>query len=231
MFYFEMSQIEPGFLTLSELIEIQKKENIFSSDEEDMYQVLMDKLAKGNTVTVDLRLGREVFLSCDEIPRRLDHNSPYLVIKPGEFALLSTYEELNMPTSLFAFISMRFKYKQKGLINVSGFHIDPGYQGRIVYSVYNAGPNRIVLKYGEEVFTLIFAKLHTPADERKNSNFQGLTGLEPGMISGLTGEPISLRSLHDRIQKLELQIKVIVGVIPIAIAITGLILSIFKPFG
>jgi dCTP deaminase len=47
---------------------------------------------------------------------------------------------------------MKFKIKQRGLVNVSGFHVDPGYSGKLLFSVYNAGPRSIVLTRGEPVF-------------------------------------------------------------------------------
>ena len=50
-------------------------------------------------------------------------------IPPGQFAFLLTEEIVTVPAHALAFISMRAKTKFRGLINVSGFHVDPGYRG------------------------------------------------------------------------------------------------------
>ena len=59
---------------------------------------------------------------------------------PGQFAFLLTDEIVEVPDSAMALISIKAKIKWRGLINVSGFHVDPGFKGRLIFSVYNAGP-------------------------------------------------------------------------------------------
>src|SRR5258708_5157038 len=44
-------------------------------------------------------------------------------IPPGQFAFLLTQEMVAVPNRAMALISMRAKYKFRGLINVSGFHV------------------------------------------------------------------------------------------------------------
>src|SRR3982750_357640 len=48
-------------------------------------------------------------------------------IPPGQFAFLISEEEVFIPHFAMAFISMRTPFKFRGLVNVSGFHVDPGY--------------------------------------------------------------------------------------------------------
>src|SRR4051794_27962277 len=57
-------------------------------------------------------------------------------IPPGQFAFLLTKEVVRVPSNAMALISMRTRIKLQGLINVSGFHIDPGYEGHIIYAVF-----------------------------------------------------------------------------------------------
>jgi dCTP deaminase len=212
-----------GFLTLKEVIEIQRNHDLFQADGENMLENLVKKFEKnGNVAVIDLRLGSEVFLSNKNVPTKLTTADEYVAIRPGEFALLTTYEEVNLPDNLLAFISMRFQYKQKGLINVSGFHVDPYYKGRIIYSVYNAGPNRIVLRYKDEIFMIIFARLAEKAGKLK----EGFKHITPDQISALGGAPTSLHSLDQRIRTLENWIKVLGWVV------AGLIAAVLaKLFG
>jgi len=53
---------------------------------------------------------------------------------------------------------MKSKFKFLSLVNVSGFHVDPDYKDRILFTVYNAGPDDITLKCGEKASAIWFAK-------------------------------------------------------------------------
>ena len=147
-----------GFLHLSDLIELQKQEGVFhiADDEQDVIEQMV-KQNKNGGVAFDLRLGSQCYLSGDDYPILLK-DKKYISIKPGQFALLTTYEKFSMPDDHIAFISMRFKKKVKGLINVSGFQVDPGYNGIFIFFVYNAGPRIITLDYKSKIFTIIFSK-------------------------------------------------------------------------
>ena len=71
--------------------------------------------------------------------RKVVVDSGNITIPPGQFALLLTEETVKVPDQAIAFISMKAKWKFRGLVNVSGFHVDPGFEGRLKFSVYNAG--------------------------------------------------------------------------------------------
>jgi dCTP deaminase len=107
---------------------------------------------------LNLRLGTEVYLSSEDLPRKLSKGD-LISIRSGEFALLITEEEIRLPLNVMGSISMRFGFKRKGLINVSGFHVDPGYEGKLIFSVYNAGPNDIVVRRCDSLFMIFLRNL------------------------------------------------------------------------
>jgi dCTP deaminase len=82
-----------------------------------------------------------------------------VVIPPGQFAFLMTEEEVKVPSDAVALISMKAKIKFRGLINVSGFHVDPGFSGKLVFSMYNAGPREIILRRLQRLFLIVYADL------------------------------------------------------------------------
>ena len=87
-----------------------------------------------------------------------------IVINPGQFALLITEEVINIPKKYIGFISIKAGIKFSGLVNISGFHVDPGFNGRLKFSVYNAGSNKINLTVGSPVFQLWLANLTGESD-------------------------------------------------------------------
>jgi len=112
-----------------------------------------------------LSLGNEAYRT-DNKDRKieiLDEKSRTIEINPGQFTLLMTDEYVCIPKNKLAFISIKAKQKLKGLINVSGFHVDPGFKGKLLFSVYNAGPSTITLETKKPYFLIWFADLESEA--------------------------------------------------------------------
>src|SRR4051812_29961685 len=126
-----------------------------------------------------LRLGSQAFVTSDEIlsgdplkglrtylgknrapyPLSISGSSNSIRIPPGQFAFLLTEEEVKVPANALAWISIRATYKFRGLLNVSGFHVDPGWCGKLIFSVYNAGPAAVHLTRGEDLFLILYSDL------------------------------------------------------------------------
>jgi hypothetical protein len=103
------------------------------------------------------------------------------------------------------------------LINVSGFHVDPGWCGKLIFSVYNAGPASVHLSRGEELFLILYSDLsHGPsnADDSKKT-YHGTRGRQDSipseLISNMAGQVFSpmylereLRELRRTVTRLDL---------------------------
>lgn len=117
------------------------------------------------SASYELCLGEEVYISAlpDTLPKErkkiILREKETVPIPPGQFAFLITSETIKVPNNALAFISIKFKYKSKGLINVSGLHVDPGYSGKLIFAVYNAGPLHLHIGRGERVFSIWYADL------------------------------------------------------------------------
>ena len=136
-----------------------------------------------------------------------------VVIPPGQFALLLTEEIISLPASVMGFISLKLKPKFKGLINVSGFSVDPGFEGRLIFSVYNAGPSVIRFARGDRLFQLWIADLSegTPeADdglENRKRRKPGYADIPSEVVADVAQERHSLQALADRVDELSNQVK------------------------
>lgn len=165
-----------------------------------------------------LSLGSEAYRT-DNIDRKieiLDDNNRTIEINPGQFTLLMTKEVVAIPKDKLAFISIKAKQKLKGLINISGFHVDPGYEGKLLFSVYNASPSTITLQTKRPYFLIWFAALETEASQKdaynpKNNSHQGQQNIPPEYLDALKrGEMVSPHALMEKIKdtKAELEKKV-----------------------
>jgi dCTP deaminase len=153
--------------------------------------------------TYKLRVGPEVYVSPtgvgsdqkNKTKLRLDLGRDF-VIPAGQFAFLLTEETVTVPEDALAFISVRAKYKFRGLVNVSGFHVDPGFTGRLVFSVFNAGPGEVHLERCEECFHIWFADLrdHEPMGPKV-----GYQNIPAEIINPIAGEIQSFTGLDAKI--------------------------------
>ncbi len=161
-----------------------------------------------DNVAYELALGNEAYLTDSSTGKKeiLDEKNTQIVIKPGQFALLLTDETVTIPHHILAFISIKFSQKIKGLINVSGFHVDPGFSGKIIFSVYNAGPTTIVLEKGKPYFMIWFSQL-TSSSTPYNGNHNGQNSISAENISALSGELAAPNVLLERIKSNESTLK------------------------
>lgn len=155
-----------------------------------------------------LNLGGEVYRTDnkDKKTELLNDNNKRVHINPGQFALLLTDEFINVPTDMLALISFKAGSKLKGLINVSGFHVDPGWKGKLLFSVYNAGPSPIILEHGKPYFLIWFTKLLTDAGDKAynsgNNNHQNQDGIPNEYIEALqAGDIASPQGIIEKIKE------------------------------
>lgn len=154
--------------------------------------------------SVTLRVGGEIFITphIDDVfkttKRLLTEDEPFL-IPPGQFAFVLTEEGVKVPAEAMAFISMKSTFKMRGLINVSGFHVDPGWDGPLIFAIFNSGPSPVHLQRGMPLFLIWFADLDHPSEKRKTQ--KGESGIPPKLISNLTGSMDSLHQLDKRLKE------------------------------
>jgi len=147
----------------------------------------------------EMSLGAEVFQT-DSSPRSVKQlkKDEKIEIKPGQFALLLTKEYVRIPEDKIAFISIKAGVKFKGLINVSGFHVDPGFEGNLLFSVYNAGPTNIILSNNTPYFPIWLADLNEKQDYKGDHEKQ--TKIPDSPVEALSqGELASPNILSKRI--------------------------------
>ena len=122
-------------------------------------------------------------------------------IPPGQFAFLLSEEIVSVPADALALISIRAKTKFRGLVNVSGFHVDPGYCGQLTFAVFNAGPVPIHLKRGQPIFLIWYVSLDRETAFKKDGTIH--TGIDPEVVTAVAGELQSFASLSKKIKDVD----------------------------
>jgi dCTP deaminase len=173
-------------------------------------------------VAYELSLGDEIFRtdSKGQVKESLVENSQ-VTLEPGQFALLLTKETILIPDKLIAFISIKFSLKKKGLVNISGFHVDPGFKGKIKFSVYNAGPSSITLDRDKPYFLIWLSELTSAAATPYKGSHDGQHHIDSEDVNDLKGEIASPNALLKLINKNKNRLTTVKLVAGILITICG----------
>lgn len=156
----------------------------------------------------ELSLGNEVFTTNDESnTKKIYNEGEQISIEPGQFAILITKEIVELPDTILAFISIKFKIKFQGLVNISGFHVDPGFKGRLIFSVFNAGSRPIPLTIGAPTFLIWFNQLSNSVD-KYNGVHNDQYSISDDAVRTIQGDVPSPIVLKNRIDALEHRIEV-----------------------
>jgi dCTP deaminase len=174
-----------------------------------------------------LAIGDEVYISSPETKSKkqiLSEKHPSFFIEPGQFAFLLTAERVTTPFDSIGFISIRAKYKFLGLVNISGFHVDPGYSGKLIFAVFNAGPTRIHLQKGQRIFLLWMASLDGPISRKELR--KGYDDIPSELITQISGDFTTAYQVKSQVDKIKedvaelkafkLRAAVIVGLVTLA---------------
>lgn len=164
--------------------------------------------------SIALTIGGEVYVTPSSeddvgVKKVLSDEAPQFIIPKGQFALLITEEIVHVPDDAIAFISFKAKYKYKGLINVSGFHVDPGWKGRLTFSVYNAGPSDVVLEKGNRFALIWYADLDKTGQDEPNfiNNYvkkaPPVLSITSDKVSDMTGDIFSPFKLKKEIEDIK----------------------------
>ena len=153
----------------------------------------------------ELALGKEAFLT--SFPGGTKEKFPegkQMLIPAGQFGLLITAETVRVPNNAIGFISIRAKAKFRGLINVSGFHVDPGFEGKLKFSVYNAGSQDIVLTPGDRIFMIWYADLDRETEDGYGGQKEGTNEITSTNVTDMQGDvasPAALKLAFDDLKR------------------------------
>lgn len=151
----------------------------------------------------ELGVGPEAYITSTSGERTKLAAGERVVIPPGQFGLLVTKETVTVPGDAMAFLSIKSTTKLQGLVNVSGFHVDPGYRNTLKFAVYNAGPQPIYLDQDQPMFLIWYAAL----DRATEDLYTPRPGLSPHItaddvkrIAGDVASPAQLKEQLDKVK-------------------------------
>jgi dCTP deaminase len=98
---------------------------------------------------------------------------------------------------------MKSKAKFRGLINVSGFHVDPGFSGKLIFSAFNAGVQELHLTKGTPLFMIWYASLDEKTEDVYGGMHNGQTGIPDDIITNMATKVVSATTLQEEFKEIK----------------------------
>ena len=171
----------------------------------DSGHIVVDPLGEGciQPASVDIRLDRQIrefpppdkysvvdgLTDLDRVMKSVEipDPGPY-VLKPGEFILANTIENVELPADIVARLEGKSSLARMGLmVHATAGYIDPGFRGQLTLEISNVARARIYLFYEMKISQISFLWMSTPAEnpygsEGLGSKYQGQLGPTPSRI-------------------------------------------------
>ncbi len=149
-----------------------------------------------------------------------------LAIPPGQFAFLIAKEVVKVPSDAIGFISIKTRKKFQGLVNVSGFHVDPGWKGRLIFAVFNAGSVIITIRPDEPLFLLFFSSLDMESEEPyRYRGDSGYTRIPSSLMEAMSAPVPTIYKLNEDVKEAREKAGQAYDRALIALTVAGLVLA------
>jgi dCTP deaminase len=113
--------------------------------------------------SLDLHVGK-IFVPPKDEPKPgelIDTRFEY-TLEPGQAIIVDTVEKLNFPSSVAAFGFPPTTISNRAILMTNPGHIDPGFKGKLSFTLINMGREPYSIKTGTIIVTLLVIKLTSP---------------------------------------------------------------------
>ena len=125
----------------------------------------------------DIRVGRLGIIGGQGQELQLTQ-SP-MELEPGAYGGVISYERLLLPSNIAARIGSKRALSYDGVILLTGGVVDPGYEGHLVFGLYNASQRKAIIRYGRKICNVVFERLSEPPERQAPSDPNLLNGAFP----------------------------------------------------
>lgn len=113
-------------------------------------------LRLGNTFLIPRHKTKPIWLGDRVDYHRVEVKEGAFYLKPGQFVLATTIENVNLPVDIAGFVQGRSSIGRVGLSVQNAGYVDPGFNGHITLELKNESQNVIALWPGYPVTQIVF---------------------------------------------------------------------------
>jgi len=175
--------------------------------------------------SIDLSIGN-VYLPLSDDEQRVLSRSPGIALSQGETAVVETLEYLRVPRTMAGIGFPPSSVSLQGVLMTNPGHIDPGFSGRLKFTVINMGKEPYELKSGQPICTVLFFAITAPDAAYDQLNTTGMPPSLPleRLLRRLSRDFLNFtKRISDgvakEVGKLDLRLKIAQVIVPIVTAI------------
>lgn len=161
----------------------------------------------------DVRIGRLIVFSGTGQIRELKDNDTF-PIAPGAYVGVISRESFRFPLNVAGNIGTKRRFSYEGLILLTGNLIEPGYEGHLLFTVYNASNKPAFLQFENTLCSVVFTQLEHSAEQHFHdasliegkfpADFVRQIGqVDPSGYATLRTEVEKIHGLSERLSRLE----------------------------
>lgn len=121
-----------------------------------------------------------------------------LVIEPGEVVFALTEETLDLPNNMIANLSPKRKLGHEGILIITGFCIDPLYNGKLLVGMYNFSSSPFPIMPGKKLIAALFYELQEDEVEEFKRPDACIQDFPEDIVNMMERySPISIESLNN----------------------------------
>jgi deoxycytidine triphosphate deaminase len=131
-----------------------------------------------------------------------------LVVSPGEMVFVMSKETLTLPQNVFSQLSTRRKMTEFGIITLGGLAIDPGYNGKLLFGLYNISSENFKLVPDAKLVGAVFHELEDDELLADYTPPKAIDGYSSTLIEKVSKyQPIGITTLEEAIKEIEKQLE------------------------
>jgi len=131
-----------------------------------------------------------------------------LVVSPGEMVFVMSKERLNLNGNIFSQLSPRRKMTEFGIITLGGFAIDPGYNGKLLFGLYNISSEDFKLVPNAKLVGAVFFELEKDELLPDYTPPKAIDEYSSTLIEKVAKyQPVGITTLGESIREIERQLE------------------------
>jgi len=151
----------------------------------------------------DVRVGAKGVLGGEG--REIDLRSDPIQLSPGAYCGVISQEKVRLPDYILARIGSKRALSYDGVILLTGTVVDPGYEGHLLFGLYNASQRRVQIRQGKKICNIVFERLAKRADKPPPSDPSLKTGNFPDQFIDRMAnmDVLPWMQISERVQEIE----------------------------
>ncbi|MDR0472384.1 MAG: hypothetical protein LBH43_01755 [Treponema sp.] len=167
-----------------------------------------------NGIKYDFRLDENILKSKYGVPINyysvpVERQGIDLVVSPGEIVFVMSKETLNLPPNTYSVLSPLRKMSEFGIVTIGGLAIDPGYNGKLLFGLYNISSEDFKLLPNVKLVGAVFYEL---SDDELPTDYtppKAIEGYSSTLIEKIEKyQPVGIKTLEESVTEIQKQLEV-----------------------